>query len=226
MLRPRSRRAVPEQLLVGQLRLVLRDERVAEGTHRLDRDRPRVGQATHADEHVDDRLRRQADDGRTPDVLDRDDQIAECLLDPRSLFREEAGHFWVAPLDNDWTAAVPPPLCRTHLASRQKKTARITSHAPRIKRSGRSGGAVGIPVIAYAPTSAKHTAASSIVIHPNARGSTPVSAHIFPMVHHQTPRANSAAGMSAAFAAAPRPSVTTVAPAIVPSTAPDRRTGS
>ena len=57
------------------------------------------------------------------------------------------------------------------------------------------------------------------------RGMTAVSAHILPIVHHQMPRTKSAAGMRSVFAAAPRPSVTTDAPAMVPRMAPDSRTG-
>ena len=78
--------------------------------------------------------------------------------------------------------------------------------------------------MAYAMTSAKQRTASAIVVQPNARGSTPVSAHSFPIVHHQTPRTKRAPGMRSGFAAAPRPSVTTLAPAMVPRTAPDWRT--
>src|SRR5256886_6325391 len=75
-------------------------------------------------------------------------------------------------------------------ASRQRRPARTMSHRPRITRSGRSGVDMETSLIEYATTSAKHAIASAAVIHPNGRVSTPVSAHIFPIVHHQMPRTN------------------------------------
>ena len=66
--------------------------------------------------------------------------------------------------------------------------------------------------------------ASVIVAMPKRRGSTRVSAHIFPIVHHQIPRTKSAATASSALADAAMPTVTDAVPAAVPSTAPLERT--
>jgi len=71
---------------------------------------------------------------------------------------------------------------------------------------------------ATAAAAGKATARTA-VIKPNVRGMTFVSAHILPIVHHQTVRTINNAGEVSD--APERPMTTTHVPAIVPSIAPD-----
>ncbi len=107
---------------------------------------------------------------------------------------------------------------------RQSANARASVQTPRMSRSAVQSSEALIISGADATAAAIASMPRTIVGSPNHRGITPVSAHIFPIVHHQMPRTSSAATTSSMFADAASPIVTAAVPALVPRIAPLCRT--
>ena len=80
-----------------------------------------------------------------------------------------------------------------------------------------------MPIGAEAIAAPNARTARTIVAIPKERDSVRVSAHSFPIVHHQIPRTKSAATTRAKLADAAMPMVIVAVPAAVPRTAPPGR---
>src|SRR5258706_8974712 len=83
--------------------------------------------------------------------------------------------------------------------ARQSANASASDQMPRITRSEAHSVAASIVIGADASAAPIAMIASTIVARPSRRGITPVSAQILPIVHHHTPRTNSAGTMRSTF---------------------------
>src|SRR5581483_5052608 len=116
---------------------------------------------------------------------------------------------------------------RAALAQRARQSANDSPsvHTPRAARSDTQIVAVAIARGAETTATPSAMTARTIVAMPSERGRMPVSAQIFPIVHHHMPCTKSAGTARSAFAEAAMPTVTVARPAAVPRMLPLSRTG-